>query len=74
MNPLTSYVFQYVGLTPHTHNHQGAPLGKYLYVNTSNNVQLASWEKPTHHDPGYLYKGEDLGYNTDAMLFDKHEN
>ena len=42
--------------------------GPYLYRDTTDNRLFASWDKPTN-EMKYLYKGEDIGYNTDALLY-----
>jgi len=45
--------------------------GPYLYRNTITNQLIASWDQPTN-EPNYLYKGEDIGYNTDALIYYKN--
>lgn len=42
-------------------------IGPYLYRNTTNNTFIASWEKP-NNKYNFLYKGEDIGFNTDAVI------
>lgn len=48
----------------------GERIGTYLYRDITNNTLLASWNEPTKGD-NYLYKGEDIGYNTDALIYKK---
>lgn len=44
----------------------------HIYIEIiTNNILLASWEKPIG-DINYLYKGEDIGYNTDALNYYKN--
>lgn len=49
----------------------GAKYGLYLYRDITNNTLLASWDKPIK-DVNYLYKGQDIGYNTDALIYYKN--
>lgn len=52
-------------------NQNGAKYGPYLYRDVTNNTLLASWDKPTK-ESNYLYKGQDVGYNTDALIYYKN--
>jgi len=49
----------------------GERFGPYLYRNIINNQLISSWDKPSK-EPNYLYKGEDIGYNTDALIYYKN--
>ena len=49
----------------------GGKYGPYLYRDTIDNTLIASWDKPTK-ELSYLYKGQDIGYNTDALLYYKN--
>lgn len=49
----------------------GEKYGPYLYRDITNNTLLASWDKPKYGEY-YFYKGEDIGYNTDAMNYYKN--
>jgi hypothetical protein len=49
----------------------GEKYGQYLYRDITNNRLLASWDKPTK-EVNYLYKGEEVGYNTDALIYYKN--
>jgi hypothetical protein len=49
----------------------GEKYGPYLYRDITNNTLLSSWDKPTN-DVNYLYKGQDVGYNTDALRYYKN--
>ena len=72
MNKTTENIFKFERIrlgnktTPN-----GEKYGPYLYRDTTNNTLLASWDKPTK-EGNYLYKGEDLGYNTDALIYYKN--
>jgi hypothetical protein len=50
----------------------GEKYGPYLYRNMDNNNLISSWDKPIYNK-NYLYKGEDIGYNTDALLYYKNK-
>ena len=65
------YKFERVRLGNKTVSESGAKYGPYLYRNIEDNTLLASWDNPTM-SPDYLYKGEDLGYNTDALIYYKN--
>ena len=44
----------------------------YIYIgDTLDNTLIASWFIPTK-ELNYLYKGEDIGLNTDALLYYKN--
>lgn len=45
--------------------------GPYLYRNIIDKTLISSWDKPTK-DKNHLYKGEDIGYNTDALIYYKN--
>ena len=49
----------------------GERYGPYLYRDIKNNTLLASWEKPTK-ESNYLYAGEDIGCNADALPYYKN--
>lgn len=49
----------------------GEKYGPYLYRDTIDNTLLASWDKPTK-SLNSLYTGEDVGYNTDALIYYKN--
>ena len=71
MNKTSKHIFKFERIrlgnktTPN-----GETYGRYLYRDITNNLLLASWDKPTK-DVNYLYKGEEVGYNTDALLYYK---
>jgi len=65
------YKFVRVRLGKKTETIYGEKYGKYLYRNTLTNELLACWYKPTK-GPDYLYKGEYIGYNTDALTYYKN--
>ncbi len=49
----------------------GQVYGVYLYRDIINNALLSSWDKP-FKEPNYLYKGSEIGYNTDALYYYKN--
>ena len=49
----------------------GKKYGPYLYRDITNNKLLASWDKPVK-EVNYLYNGEEVGYNTDALVYYKN--
>ncbi len=65
------YKFERKRLGSKTLSSSGSKYGPYLYRNIEDNTLLASWDNPTM-SPDYLYKGEDLGYNTDALIYYKN--
>ncbi len=70
---LTTPVFRFerIRLGHKTLTPTGAEYGPYLYRNLIDNTLLSSWEKPTKV-ASHLYKGEDIGYNTDAITYYKN--
>lgn len=48
-------------------NDRGIRYGPYLYKNIKTNEFISSHDKPQSHIS--LYKGEDIGYNTDALIY-----
>ncbi len=72
MNKTTENIFKFERIrlgnktTPN-----GERYGPYLYRDTTNNTLLSSWDKPTK-EVNYLYKGEEVGYNTDALTYYKN--
>lgn len=50
----------------------GDSYGPYLYRDITNNTLLASWDKPTK-EANYLYQGQEVGYNTDALIYYKND-
>jgi hypothetical protein len=78
MNKTTNYVFKFERkrLGQKTTTAYGEKYGPYLYRDIIDNVLLASWDAPnkyaTNKDANYLYKGEDIGYNTDALYYYKN--
>jgi purine-cytosine permease-like protein len=73
MDYLTNNVFKFerVRLGTKTVTQYGEKYGTYLYRNIKTNELVASWEKPTM-PKNYLYKGENIGYNTDALIYYKN--
>lgn len=65
------YKFERTRLGNKTTTENGEKYGPYLYRNIENNELLASWDKPIK-ESNYLYKGEDVGYNTDACIYYKN--
>lgn len=49
----------------------GESYGVYLYRDITNNKLLSSWDKPLK-EANYLYKGSEIGYNTDALYYYKN--
>jgi hypothetical protein len=67
------YKFEKIRLGNKTTTATGGQYGSYLYRNIENGELLASWDKPSREsEPNYLYKGEDVGYNTDALQYYKN--
>lgn len=50
---------------------RGEIYGPYLYRDTTDDTLIASWDKPTK-ELNYLYMGQDIGYNTDALIYYKN--
>ena len=73
MNKLTQniYKFERIRLGKKTTTKNGQKFGPYLYRDIVNNILLASWNKPIK-ELNHLYKGEDIGYNTDALIYYKN--
>lgn len=73
MNKSREHIFKFyrVRLGKKTITSYGEKYGPYLYRDTTDNRLLASWDKPTK-ELNYLYKGEDIGYNTDALYYYKN--
>ena len=73
MNKLTQniYKFERIRLGNKTTTQNGQKFGPYLYRDIVDNILLASWNKPIK-ELNYLYKGEDIGYNTDALIYYKN--
>jgi hypothetical protein len=69
MQPIYKFYRKRLGNKTTTPN--GDKYGPYLYRNTTDNTLLASWDKPTK-ESNYMYKGEDIGYNTDALFYYKN--
>ena len=69
------YVFERMRLGHKTTTPYGEKYGKYLYRNTLTNELIASWDSPYIHRTKQLkkdfFKGEDIGYNTDALVYYK---
>lgn len=74
MNKLTQAVFKFERerLGNKTTTLNGEKYGSYLYRDTIDNTLIASWDKPTK-ELNYLYKGGDIGYNTDALIYYKNK-
>lgn len=68
-NPV--FRFERIRLGNQTTTQHGEKYGKYLYRDTTDNTLLASWDEPTK-DINHLYKGCDIGYNTDALIYYKN--
>lgn len=70
MDVLTRPVFKFerVRLGTKTVTPYGEKYGPYLYRNIETNKLIASWDKPN----GVLHKGEDIGYNADALFYYKN--
>lgn len=73
MNYLTQnvYKFERTRKGTKTTSAYGERYGPYLYRNVITNELLASWDIPTK-EKTYLYTGEDVGYNTDALIYYKN--
>jgi hypothetical protein len=65
------FKFERIRLGNKTTAQYGQKYGPYLYRNIITNELLSSWEKPIKGQ-NYLYKGEDIGYNTDALTYYKN--
>lgn len=65
------FKFERVRLGNKTTTITGTKYGPYLYRDIINNTLIASWDKP-FKELNYLYKGEDIGYNTDALIYYKN--
>ena len=65
------FKFERVRLGNKTVTPYGEKYGPYLYRNIANNLLVSSWDKPTKEHE-YLYKGEDIGYNRDAIYYYKN--
>jgi len=65
------YKFERMRLGHKTQTSSGAKYGPYLYRNIKNNELMSSWDKPIK-EPFFLYKGEDIGYNADALIYYKN--
>lgn len=72
MNKLTQHIYKFkrIRLGNKTTTQNGNIYGSYLYRNTLDNTLIASWDKP-NKELNYLYKGEDIGLNTDALIYYK---
>ena len=68
MNKTTQHIFKFerIRLGNKTTTPTGNNYGPYLYRDTIDNTLLASWDKPVR-EINYMYKGGDIGYNTDAF-------
>lgn len=64
MNKVCEHVFRFERVRLGKKTRVGGP---YLYRDVVDGMWLASWDKPTR-GLDYLYKGEDVGYNTDAIV------
>ena len=72
-NYLTKKVFKFerTRLGHKTVTKYGEKYGPYLYRNIEDGKLLSSWDKPIKED-NYLYKGEEIGVNTDALIYYKN--
>ena len=70
---LTSRIFKFKRerLGNKTVTPYGEVYGKYLYRNVITKELVASHDKPKK-GVGFMYKGEDIGYNTDALIYYKN--
>lgn len=66
------YRFERMRLGNKTVSPLGERYGPYLYRNTRTEDLISSWDKPKNEDSNYLYKGEDIGINTDALTYYKN--
>ena len=73
MNKTTQHIFKFIRerLGNKITTSIGVKYGPYLYRDMIDNTLLASWTKPVN-ELNYLYKGEDIGYNTDALIYYKN--
>lgn len=73
MNKTIQNVFKFerIRLGNKTTTTTGEKYGPYLYRDITDNTLLASWDSPKK-GLKYLYKGEDVGYNTDALPYYKN--
>ena len=73
MNKLTQHIFKFdrIRLGNKTTMLNGERYSSYLYRDIIDNILIASWDKPTK-ELNYLYKGEEIGYNTDALIYYKN--
>ena len=65
------FKFHRIRLGNKTTTLNGEKYGPYLYKDTVDNTLIASWVKPTQK-LNYLYQGEDIGYNIDALMYYKN--
>lgn len=74
MTKLSNNIFKFerIRLGNKTTSQTGEIYGPYLYRDVINNILWSSWDKPTKEE-NYLYKGQDIGYNTDALIYYKNE-
>ena len=70
INFLTRRVFRFerTRLGSNTISPHGEKYGPYLYRNIITRELIASWDEPK----ASLNKGEDIGYNTDALKYYKN--
>ena len=68
---LKAYKFERMRLGKIIVAKNGHPYGKYLYRNIYSNELIASFDKP-NKDANYIYTGEDIGINTDALTYYKN--
>ncbi len=74
MNKITArvFIFERIRLgNPNKITSFGEKYGPYLYRDITNNTLLSSWNKPTE-EKQHLYKGDEIGYNTDALQYYKN--
>ncbi len=73
MNKIIKSIFKFhrIRLGNKTTTLNGVKYEPYLYRDTIDDTLIASWDKPTK-ELNYLYKGEDIGYNTDALIYYKN--
>lgn len=72
MDKITQHIYKFerIRLGKKT-TQNGEKYGPYLYRDTINNMLISSWDKPSK-DLNYLYRGADIGYNTDARIYYKN--
>ncbi len=67
--PVFAYERMRLGNRPSSN---GERYGSYLYRNTLTGELIASWDKPERPESNGMFKGENIGWNTDALAYYKN--